>query len=52
MRRLTLWPGEVLYFKVLGSSILVLDSARVATEMLEKKAANTADRAQTPMIEL
>ena len=52
MLRLMPWPGDILYFKVLKSSILVLDSARAAKEMLEKKAANTADRSQNPMIEL
>ncbi|TFK92570.1 cytochrome P450 [Polyporus arcularius HHB13444] len=44
--------GDVLYFKVLGSSIVVLDSARAVKEFLEKKPANSSDRVQNPMIEL
>ncbi|RDX45824.1 cytochrome P450 [Lentinus brumalis] len=44
--------GDVLYFSVMGQSILVLDSARAVHELLEKKAANTSDRTQSPMIEL
>ena len=44
--------GDVLYFQVLGQSIVVLGSADVVKEYLDKRAANTSDRVQTPMIEL
>ncbi|KAI0697621.1 cytochrome P450 [Cerioporus squamosus] len=44
--------GDVLYFSIMGKSILVLDTPRAVTAFLEKKAANTSDRTQSPMIEL
>ncbi|KAI0697644.1 cytochrome P450 [Cerioporus squamosus] len=44
--------GDVLYFKILQNSILVLDSARAVNKFLHKKAANSSDRKQNPMIEL
>ncbi|RPD61592.1 cytochrome P450 [Lentinus tigrinus ALCF2SS1-6] len=44
--------GDVLHFRVLGESIVVLNSPRAVKDILEKKAANTSDRTQIPMIEL
>ena len=44
--------GDLLHFRILGQSILVLGSPNAITELLEKKSSNTSDRKQTPMIEL
>ncbi|KAH9929109.1 cytochrome P450 [Epithele typhae] len=46
--------GDVLHFRVLGESIIVLNSAAAVTELLEKNSANTADRARSVdlMVEL
>ncbi|KAI0752864.1 cytochrome P450 [Daedaleopsis nitida] len=44
--------GDVLHFRVLGQSTVVLNSARVMTEYLNKRSANTSDRKQTALIQL
>ncbi|PIL29133.1 cytochrome P450 [Ganoderma sinense ZZ0214-1] len=44
--------GDVLYFQVLGRSIVVLNSAESIFEYLDKRSANTSNRVQTPMVEL
>ena len=48
----SLIKGDVLHFRVLGRSIVVLGSAEAIYEYLDKQSANTSDRVQTPMIEL
>lgn len=44
--------GEMVYMHVLGSPILVVDSAELANELLNKRSANTPDRSPNPVIEL
>ena len=44
--------GDILHFRVLGTSIVVLGSADVIFEYLDGRSANTSDRKQTPLIEL
>ncbi|KAH9929105.1 O-methylsterigmatocystin oxidoreductase [Epithele typhae] len=39
--------GDVQYFRVLGQSIVVLNSATAISEYLDKNSANTSDRAQS-----
>lgn len=51
-RSLILFVGDILHFRVLGQSTVVLGSANVMTEYLNKNSVNTSDRKQTPLIEL
>ncbi|KAI0767339.1 cytochrome P450 [Fomes fomentarius] len=51
-RDLCLKYGDVLHFRVLGHSTVVLGSARIIKEYLNKRSANTSDRKQTPLIKL
>ncbi|KAI0752762.1 CyP450 monooxygenase [Daedaleopsis nitida] len=44
--------GDILHFRVLGSSIVVLGNAEVIMEYLDKRSANTSDRKQSILIEL
>ena len=44
--------GDILHLRVFGKSIVVLGSADIIRQHLEKEAANTSDRKQFPMIEL
>lgn len=44
--------GDIMYFQVLGQSIMVIGSPEAMFEYLDKRSANTSDRVQTPMIEL
>ncbi|KAG6908985.1 hypothetical protein DXG01_002474 [Tephrocybe rancida] len=44
--------GEMVYVNVLGNSILVLGSARRATDIFEKHSTNYSDRVQLPMLDL
>ncbi|KAI0767313.1 CyP450 monooxygenase [Fomes fomentarius] len=44
--------GNIMHLEVLGRHILVLGSAEVISEYLEKRAANSSDRAYTPLVEL
>ena len=44
--------GDVLFFRTLGQAMIVLGSARVAFELLEKRSANYSDRPQSPMFNL
>ena len=46
------FEGDVMYFQVLGQSIVVLGSSGAIVEYLDKRSANTSSRIQTPMIEL
>ena len=45
-------PGNIIHFRILGQSIMVLGSPDVITEFLEKHSANTSNRVQTPLIDL
>ncbi|RDX45817.1 cytochrome P450 [Lentinus brumalis] len=44
--------GDILHFRILGHSIVILGSAELMTQYLDKRSANTSDRKQTPLIEL
>lgn len=44
--------GDILHFRVLGQSVVVLGSPEAIFECLDKRSANTSDRVQTPMTEL
>ena len=46
------FAGNIVHFRVLGQSIIVLNSADDVVELLEKRSATSSDRPQTPMIEL
>ena len=46
------FAGSIVHFRVLGQSIIVLNSADDVIELLEKRSATSSDRPQTPMIEL
>lgn len=41
---LTLALGDVIHLKVLGRSIIVLNSVQAATDLLEKRSAQYSDR--------
>ena len=41
-----------MYFHVLGQSIVVLGDADVVDEFLDKRSANTSDRAESQIVEL
>ncbi len=49
---LTRGSGDILHFEVLGDSIVVLGSAEVIMEFLDKRSANTSDRTENVLIEL
>ncbi|TBU44099.1 cytochrome P450 [Dichomitus squalens] len=51
-RNLCAQYGDILHLRVFGQSTVVLGSADVIHQYLEKRAANTSDRKQSPMIEL
>ncbi|KAH9851704.1 cytochrome P450 [Lenzites betulinus] len=42
--------GDMTYLEVCGQSVLVLSSSSAILELMEKRAANTSDRTQTPLI--
>ncbi|KAI1792480.1 O-methylsterigmatocystin oxidoreductase [Ganoderma leucocontextum] len=44
--------GDIIHFRMLGQSIIVLGSLEIINEYLEKRASNTSDRPQSPIIEL
>lgn len=44
--------GDILFFRMLGQSLMVLGSAKVAFELLEKRSVNYSDRPQSPMFDL
>ncbi|TBU24745.1 cytochrome P450 [Dichomitus squalens] len=44
--------GDVLHFRILTQSVVVLGSPEAIYELLDKRAAITSDRVQSPMIEL
>ncbi|KAI0350719.1 cytochrome P450 [Trametes cingulata] len=44
--------GDVVYMKVLGQSIILVDSYEAACELLEKRSANYSDRPQSVMVKL
>ena len=44
--------GDIIHVRVLGQSMVVLNSAAVIDEYLEKRSAITSDRKQTPLIAL
>ncbi len=45
-------PGELVYLPVMGQSIAILGSARVITELLDKRSAVTSDHPQSVLIPL
>ncbi|KAM5532989.1 hypothetical protein V8D89_013331 [Ganoderma adspersum] len=44
--------GDIIHFRILGRSTIILGSPELIRESLEKRAANTSDRPQVPVIEL
>ncbi|KAI1782833.1 cytochrome P450 [Ganoderma leucocontextum] len=44
--------GDIIHFRILGRSTVILGSPEVVRECLEKRAANTSDRPQVPVIKL
>jgi hypothetical protein len=46
---LTLRPGDVVSVTVLGRSLIILNSAEIAVDMLDKKSAKYSDRPVLPM---
>ncbi|PIL29136.1 cytochrome P450 [Ganoderma sinense ZZ0214-1] len=44
--------GDIIHFRTLGQSMIVLGSPEIINEYLEKRASNTSDRPQTPIINL
>lgn len=51
-RRLTCTPGDLLYLEILGQKILVINSEKVAEDLLDKRSQNYSDRPQVPMVTL
>ncbi|EMD39781.1 hypothetical protein CERSUDRAFT_112052 [Gelatoporia subvermispora B] len=44
--------GDVVHIHVLGQSIIILNSAEAASDLMEKRSANYSDRLQTEMMKL
>ncbi|PIL29142.1 cytochrome P450 [Ganoderma sinense ZZ0214-1] len=44
--------GDIIHFRMLGKSTVVLNSPEIINEYLEKRAANTSNRVQSPVFEL
>ena len=44
--------GDIIHFRTMGNSIVVLGSASMIMEYLDKRTANTSDRKQSVLIEL
>ncbi|TFK83547.1 cytochrome P450 [Polyporus arcularius HHB13444] len=44
--------GDILFFRMLGQSLMVLGSAKAVFELLDKRSANYSDRPQSPMFDL
>lgn len=44
--------GEMVYMRVLGTPMLVVGSAQLANELLNKRSGNTPDRPPNPVVEL
>lgn len=44
--------GDLIYLRVFGKGVLLIGSAELAHEFLDKRSANTSDRAVSPAIKL
>lgn len=44
--------GDLLYIEILGQKILVINSEKVAEDLLDKRSQNYSDRPQVPMVKL
>lgn len=44
--------GEIVYLDILGKPVLIVGSVRAATEILEKRSANTSDRTPSHLLPL
>lgn len=44
--------GDIIHINILGQTMLILNSADSVFELLDKRAANTSDRHENPMVEL
>ncbi|KAI1794923.1 cytochrome P450 [Ganoderma leucocontextum] len=44
--------GDILFFRTLGQSMIILGSPRMAFELLEKRSSNYSDRPQSPVFDL
>ncbi|KAH9847890.1 CyP450 monooxygenase [Lenzites betulinus] len=51
-KKMRLTYGDVFYLKVLNQGVLVIGSAQLAIEMLEKRSANSSDRPDNTALEL
>ena len=49
-QRLSLFIGDMIYFKVLGLHFLILSSIERTTDLLEKRSSNYSDRMRLPML--
>ena len=49
---LTCKLGDLLYLEILGQKILVINSEKVAEDLLDKRSQNYSDRPQVPMVTL
>ena len=45
-------PGDFIYLEILGTRLLVLNSEKVAQDLLDKRSQNYSDRPQVPMVTL
>lgn len=44
--------GDVIYLRILGRPVIVLNSAQAATDLLEKRGENYSDRPDIPIFDL
>ena len=44
--------GDILFFRTLGQSMIILGNPRLAFEFLEKRSSNYSDRPISPMFDL
>ncbi|KAI1792474.1 cytochrome P450 [Ganoderma leucocontextum] len=44
--------GDIIHFRILGTSTVVLGSPAIINEYLEKRAVNTSDRVQSPVFDM
>ena len=45
-------PGDLLYIEILGQKILVINSEKIAQDLLDKRSQTYSDRPQVPMVTL
>lgn len=52
LARALIIPGDLIYLEILGTRLLVLNSEKVAQDLLDKRSQNYSDRPQVPMVTL